>query len=171
MSRQNFQFPSEGTVRSIRRTGMVTSLTPMLMLSLSRPRLVTNWKSDVFLNDTYISFGSGSATLLPHCHTVDPHCFGADPDPDPGGGGGGSRSAKNVHPPWQNPRYAPAGLFFLETLNKYWISCETLPLISHCIIFMRTSSCCSTCGHCLTGSPRRLERVLILRKLSLFKGL
>jgi hypothetical protein len=29
----------------------------------------------------------------------------ADPDPDPGGGGG--RSAKNVHPPWQNPRYAP----------------------------------------------------------------
>jgi hypothetical protein len=45
---------------------------------------------------------------------VDPHCFDADPDPaknldaypDPGGGGG--RSAKNVHPPWQNPRYAPA---------------------------------------------------------------
>ncbi len=39
---------------------------------------------------------------------VDPHCFDADPDPaqnldadpDPGGGG---RSAKNVHPPWQNP--------------------------------------------------------------------
>jgi hypothetical protein len=23
-------------------------------------------------------------------------------------GGGGVRSAKNVHPPWQNPRYAPA---------------------------------------------------------------
>jgi hypothetical protein len=48
---------------------------------------------------------------------VDPHCFDADPDPaqnldedpdpDPGGGGGGGRSAKNVHPPWQNPRYAP----------------------------------------------------------------
>jgi hypothetical protein len=55
---------------------------------------------------------------------VDPHCFDADlepdpdpaqnldvdadpdPDPDPGGGGGG-RSAKNVHPPWQNPRDAP----------------------------------------------------------------
>ncbi len=40
---------------------------------------------------------------------VDPHPdpaqnFDADPDPDPGGGG---RSAKNVHPPWQNPRYAP----------------------------------------------------------------
>ncbi len=54
---------------------------------------------------------------------VDPHCFDADPesdpdlaqnldadpdpDPDPGGGGRG-RSAKNVHPPWQNPRYALA---------------------------------------------------------------
>ena len=50
---------------------------------------------------------------------MDPHCFDADPDPaqnldadpdpdpDPGGGGGGGRSAKNVHPPWQNPRYAP----------------------------------------------------------------
>ncbi len=48
---------------------------------------------------------------------VDPHCFDADPDPaqnldadpdpdpDPGGRG---RSAKNVHPLWQNPRYAPA---------------------------------------------------------------
>ncbi len=59
--------------------------------------MVTNWKSDVFFNDTYISFGSGSATLLPHCHIVDPHCFyadpdpaqslDADPDPDPGGRG------------------------------------------------------------------------------------
>jgi hypothetical protein len=56
---------------------------------------------------------------------VDPHCFDADPepepdpvqnldanpdpdpDPDPGGRGGGGRSAKNVHPPWQNPRCAP----------------------------------------------------------------
>ncbi len=56
---------------------------------------------------------------------MDPHCFDADPgpdpdpaqnidadpdpdtDPDPGEGG---RSAKNVHPPWQNPRYAPAEL-------------------------------------------------------------
>jgi hypothetical protein len=28
---------------------------------------------------------------------------GPDPDPDPDGGGG-CRSAKNVHPPWQNPR-------------------------------------------------------------------
>jgi hypothetical protein len=48
---------------------------------------------------------------------VDLHCFDADlepdpdpaqnldPDPDPGGGG--DRSAKNVHPHWQNPRYAP----------------------------------------------------------------
>jgi hypothetical protein len=52
---------------------------------------------------------------------VDPHCFDADPEPDPAqnldvdpdpdpdrGGGGGGRSAKNVHPPWQNPRYTPA---------------------------------------------------------------
>jgi hypothetical protein len=48
---------------------------------------------------------------------VDPHCFDADPDPaqnldadpdpDPDPGGGGGRSAKIVHPPWQNPRYAP----------------------------------------------------------------
>ena len=46
---------------------------------------------------------------------MDPHCFDADPDPaqnldadpDPYGGGGGGRAAKNVHPPWQNPRYAP----------------------------------------------------------------
>ncbi len=31
-----------------------------------------------------------------------------DPDPDPDGvGGGGGRSAKNVHTPWQNLRYAP----------------------------------------------------------------
>jgi hypothetical protein len=53
---------------------------------------------------------------------MDPQCFDADadpdpaqnldadpdPDPDPGGEGGG-RLAKNVHPPWQNPRYAPDG--------------------------------------------------------------
>jgi hypothetical protein len=46
---------------------------------------------------------------------VDPHCFDADPDPDPAKiknldadpDPGGGRSAKNVHPPWQNPRYAP----------------------------------------------------------------
>ena len=48
---------------------------------------------------------------------MDPHCFDADPDPaqnldaypdpDLDWGGGGGRSAKNVHPPWQNPRYAP----------------------------------------------------------------
>jgi hypothetical protein len=48
---------------------------------------------------------------------VDPHCFDVDPEPDPDPapnlaadpdpGGGGGRSAKNVHPPWQNPRYAP----------------------------------------------------------------
>ena len=49
---------------------------------------------------------------------MDPHCYDADPDPDPDPaqnldadpdpGGWGGRSAKNVHPPWQNPRYAPA---------------------------------------------------------------
>jgi hypothetical protein len=33
----------------------------------------------------------------------------SDPDPDQDPGGGGGRSAKNVHPPWQNPRHAPAG--------------------------------------------------------------
>ncbi len=59
---------------------------------------------------------------------MDPHCFDADPDldpaqnldadlgpdPDPGGGGaGGGRSAKNVHPPWQNPRYAPASFSYI----------------------------------------------------------
>jgi hypothetical protein len=52
---------------------------------------------------------------------VDPHCFDADPEPDPDPAknldadpdpdpGGGGRSAKNVHPPWQNPRYAPVYL-------------------------------------------------------------
>ncbi len=44
-----------------------------------------------------------------HCFDADPdpvQNLNADPDPDPGGGGG-CRSAKNVHPPWQNPRYAP----------------------------------------------------------------
>jgi hypothetical protein len=64
---------------------------------------------------------------------VDPHCFDADPepdpdpaqnldaDPDPDPGGGGVRSAKNVHPPWQNPRYAPGsyvGMFHDLALPK-----------------------------------------------------
>ncbi len=42
---------------------------------------------------------------------VDPHCFDANPelDPDPAQNpGGGGVSAKNVHPPWQNPRYSHA---------------------------------------------------------------
>ncbi len=50
-----------------------------------------------------------------------------DPDPDPGGGGGG-RSAKNVHPPWQNPRYAPEiriRIIFVSWIRDpypyYWI--------------------------------------------------
>ncbi len=88
------------------------------MLSLSRPKLVTNWKSDVFLNDTYLLDRD-----LPHyCHTATLWIrivlmrirsliriqlkiliwIRIR-------GGGGGRSAKNVHPPWQNPRYAPAG--------------------------------------------------------------
>jgi hypothetical protein len=61
---------------------------------------------------------------------VDPHCFDADadpdpaqnldadPDPDPGGG----ISANNVHPPWQNPRYAPGRyrrIFCLTTVPVY----------------------------------------------------
>jgi hypothetical protein len=57
------------------------------------------------------------ALLTVEPSVVDLHCFDAnpdpaqnlDPDPDPDLGGG-CRSAKNVHPPWQNPRYAP-GLF------------------------------------------------------------
>jgi hypothetical protein len=39
--------------------------------------------------------------------SVDPLCYDADPKQDSGGGGGGGRSAKNVHPSWQNPGYAP----------------------------------------------------------------
>ena len=48
-----------------------------------------------------------------HCFDADPdpaqNLDADDPDPDPvgGGGGRGGRSAKNLHPPWQNPRYAP----------------------------------------------------------------
>ncbi len=51
---------------------------------------------------------------------MDPHCFDADPEPDPDPAqnldadldpdpdpGERGRSAKNVHPPWQNPRDAP----------------------------------------------------------------
>ncbi len=50
---------------------------------------------------------------------MDPHCFDAELDPDPAqnldadpdpGGGGGVGQPKNVHPPWQNPRYAPASI-------------------------------------------------------------
>ncbi len=60
---------------------------------------------------------------------MDPHYFDADPepdpdpakildadaDPDPDPGGGGGRSVKNLHPPWQNPRYAPVSSTFLST--------------------------------------------------------
>ncbi len=55
---------------------------------------------------------------------MDPHCFDADPDPDPAQNldadpdpdpVGGCRSAKNVHPPWQSPRYAPGTGIYLNT--------------------------------------------------------
>ena len=64
---------------------------------------------------------------------MDPHCFDADPEPDPDSAqnldadadpdpdpdlGGGGRSAKNVHPPWQNPRYAPDLIVFLFSRDQ-----------------------------------------------------
>ena len=64
---------------------------------------------------------------------VDLHCFDADldpaqnldadldPDPDPGGSG---RSAKNVHPPWQNPRYAPDRNPMLGIRIHTFLSCS-----------------------------------------------
>jgi len=54
---------------------------------------------------------------------VNPHCFDADPEPapDPGRGGGGYKSAKNFHPPRQNPRYAPAA--HPHPPPTAWLSC------------------------------------------------
>jgi hypothetical protein len=74
----------------------------------------------VCLSKHNYKLGNNLLTVEPRA--VDPHCFDADPepdpdpaqnldaepDPDPDPGGGGGRSAINVHPPWQNPRYAPA---------------------------------------------------------------
>jgi hypothetical protein len=61
----------------------------------------------------------------PHCFDADPEPdpdpvqnLDADPDPDPDGGGGGGRSAKNVHPPLQNPRYAPGTVPFSNAHTK-----------------------------------------------------
>ncbi len=67
---------------------------------------------------------------------MDPHCFDADgnlepdpdpaqnleadPDPDQDAGGGGGRSAKNVHPPWQNPRYAPGHIQYKCDKNQLY---------------------------------------------------
>ncbi len=34
--------------------------------------------------------------------------------------GGGGRSAKNVHPPWQNPRYALGGGHYIHNLGAQW---------------------------------------------------
>jgi hypothetical protein len=70
----------------------------------------------VYLNNKH-KFKLDNNLLTVEPRAVDPHCFDADPDPaqnldadpdpNPDPGGGGVRSAKNVHPPWQNPRYAP----------------------------------------------------------------
>ncbi len=59
---------------------------------------------------------------------MDPHCFDADPepepdpaqnlDPDPDPDPGGGRSAKNVHPPWQNPRYAPVNGYSIKHICR-----------------------------------------------------
>jgi hypothetical protein len=53
---------------------------------------------------------SGLSIILPDPDPAQNLDADPDPDTDPGGEGGegGGRSAKNVHPPWQNPRYAPA---------------------------------------------------------------
>ncbi len=85
--------------------------------------------------------GSGTLLLTVKARAVDPHRFDVDPEPDPDPAknldadpdpdpdpGGGRRSAKNVHPPWQNPRYAPAcwyryPLFNFNTLkvHKFYV--------------------------------------------------
>jgi hypothetical protein len=82
---------------------------------------------------------------------VDPHCFDADPEPDPAqnldadpdpdpnpdlGGWGGGRSAKNVHPPWQNPRYAP-GYRIVYISVRPWMKTQNLWLPT--LHFLRTS--------------------------------
>jgi hypothetical protein len=80
-------------------------------------------KMQVCLHNHNCKLDNNLLTVEPRA--VDPHCFDgdadadpdpdpaqnldADPDPDPGGGGG--RSAKNVHPPRQNPRYAPVYIY------------------------------------------------------------
>ncbi len=63
----------------------------------------------------------------PLCFDVDPEpdpdpaknlYVDPDPDPDPGVGGvGGGRSAKNVHPPWQNPIGTPLAHSIERFLN------------------------------------------------------
>jgi hypothetical protein len=76
-------------------------------------------KMQVCLPKHNYKFDNNLLTVEPRA--VDPHCFDADPDPaqnldadpdpNPDGGGGGCRSAKNVHPPWQNPRYSPGCIY------------------------------------------------------------
>ncbi len=76
----------------------------------------------------------------PQCFDADPdpaQNLDADPDPDPGRGGGGGRSAKNVHPPLQNPRYAPAarhsseyftGVKVRDQITNYDITFKNIPI-------------------------------------------
>jgi hypothetical protein len=75
-------------------------------------------KMQVCLPKHKYKFDNNLLIVVPRA--VDPHCFDADPEPDPDPAqnldpnsdpdpdpGGGGRSAKNVHPPWQNPRHSP----------------------------------------------------------------
>ncbi len=58
------------------------------------PRIIVRQKTSLLIS-----------RMDPHCFDPDPDPYqNLDPDPDPGRGGGGGRSAKNVLPPWQNPR-------------------------------------------------------------------
>ncbi len=72
---------------------------------------------------------------------MDPHCFDADPEPDPDPAqnldadpdpdpGGGGRSAKNLHPPRQNPRYAPASVYIMRN-NKIHVFCQHTIFFEH----------------------------------------
>ena len=55
----------------------------------------------------------------------------ADPDPDPDQGGG-VRSAKNVHPPWQNPRYAPV-MYVCPSFPLFYMTCSRSNAIVYCV--------------------------------------
>ncbi len=86
-----------------------------------------------FLGSTS-SLGSGSGSgqrfrILPDPDPDSQHCgsgssskswCGSGSGSRSRSGGGGGRSAKNVHPPWQNPRYAPACLYTVRPTGNYW---------------------------------------------------